>query len=289
MHAVAAMDSDSHRPGRVVACSLVVAARHDEDAVAADAKAGQTRLAHLADVAVDGHEVFGRVQEDDARLGADVREETGHERREVGWEGRRVLGVAAGWPVVLLAEREPAQLGVEKLLGVERLVLVGYFGCERVFCRGSLAEEKTAVEAKGLGCGLGRVRHVVVGLHVDLVPGVGEISVHQTRSEEQLRLGGQKPRDDLQPWEFPVLKDGGICYRSREGDSSCVRLAGRFNSRRRNDARGCPQMFVLLCEVVALTQVEDIGVAFKFGSSHALISPVLSLDEVWGRGMRVMV
>jgi hypothetical protein len=59
MHNIATVDSDSDTSRRVLTFAIILASRHDEDAIASDTETCKRSLTLLADVAMHRHEVFG--------------------------------------------------------------------------------------------------------------------------------------------------------------------------------------------------------------------------------------
>jgi hypothetical protein len=65
MYAVTAVDSNSDCSWSFLSFSIVLSTGDNEDTVTTNTEASKCTLALLTYVAVDRHEVFGRVQEDD--------------------------------------------------------------------------------------------------------------------------------------------------------------------------------------------------------------------------------
>jgi hypothetical protein len=78
MHNVAAMDSYGDTSRRILAFSIILTPRHDEDAIAAHAEARKRTLTLLANITMYGHKVLGTIHQDNARLRPDVRKEASH-------------------------------------------------------------------------------------------------------------------------------------------------------------------------------------------------------------------
>jgi hypothetical protein len=79
VYAVTASNSDRDSPWRIIPLSVIISFSHNEDAVAADAKAGKRALALLTHVAMNGHEILCTIHKHYSRLWADMRKETRNE------------------------------------------------------------------------------------------------------------------------------------------------------------------------------------------------------------------
>lgn len=84
-----------------------------------------------------------------------------------------------------------------------------------------------------------------------------------------------------------MLEHRCISNRCRQRSSSGIGLACGFDARSGNSPSRTPDFPCFWAEGIIFAQIEHIRVALEFGFFHALIPPVLFLNEIWWRCMGI--